>query len=485
MGPGIGEGILTEAATPAGQPARPTAVGRLFARGGQLGARLARVNWSAHPLGPPQGWPPNLKTTLALVLSSRARMVLFWGQDLHAFYNDPLAPLLGAGHPGALAQPARDNGPLWGDLEPHLAAVFRTGESACATDHPFPLDPRGYPGESYFDISFDPIRVGGGVRGVLGILTESTGRVVGERRLRALADLDTRLAGAADGTELARRAADILGEHPCDVPFAVLFLPSDRSGDRPVPAAWCGVAAVPGAPIGRARSHLRRVLADGRARTAPARGFVADPPAGGVHHALVLPVVAGAHTVGALVAGVRRHHVVARDHRMFLDLVAAQVSWAVGRQRAEDRVAAEVDRLDLRLPANANRLALLRRRLERFLAAHGVSEHDSFDLQVAVSEAAANAIEHPLRPTEPSVRVTVEIDGDDVVAEVRDSGAWRTPAESPVRGRGLAMIGALVDLDVRHEAGGTVLTMRRRLRYPLSASRHPASPTAGDDSLGG
>jgi anti-sigma regulatory factor (Ser/Thr protein kinase) len=363
--------------------------------------------------------------------------------------------------------------------------VLRTGESVCAKDHPFPRDRRGYPDETYVDVSYDPIRMADGtVRGVLCIVIESTARVVGERRLRALADLDTRLAGPADEVELARRAAEVLGEHPRDVPFALLFLPPDRPGDGPAPAAWCGAA--PGGSAGRTRGHLRRVLADGGVRTAPTGDFVADPPAGSADRALVLPVAAGARTVGALVAGVSRHHVVDQDHRAFLERVAAQISRAVGRLRAEHRVAATLrgGRLDLRLPANAKRLTLLRRRLEHFLAAHGVSEHDSFDLLVAVSEAAANAIEHPLRPTEFSVRVTVEIDGHDVVAEVRDSGRWRPPTESLVRGRGLGLIAALMDLDVRQDGHGTVLTMRRRLQHRLSAFRHPPSAPCGGDSLG-
>jgi anti-sigma regulatory factor (Ser/Thr protein kinase) len=105
---------------------------------------------------------------------------------------------------------------------------------------------------------------------------------------------------------------------------------------------------------------------------------------------------------------------------------------------------------------------------------------------VAVSEAAANAIEHPLRPTDPTIVVTVEIVANQVVVQVRDTGRWRPPTESVVRGRGLGLIGALVELDVRHDDLGTAVTMRRTLQHPLAPpSRHPPSAAADGDRLGG
>ena len=68
----------------------------------------------------------------------------------------------------------------------------------------------------------------------------------------------------------------------------------------------------------------------------------------------------------------------------------------------------------LRLPAEATRLTVLRRRLEDFLTAHAVAENDIFDLIVAVSEAAANAVEHPFEPAEPFIVVEVSLDDDAV-----------------------------------------------------------------------
>ena len=94
-------------------------------------------------------------------------------------------------------------------------------------------------------------------------------------------------------------------------------------------------------------------------------------------------------------------------------------------------------------------------------------ENDIFDLMVAVSEAAANAIEHPIDPAEPVVTVRVSLDGDAVTATVRDTGSWRPATGPSFRGRGLALIGALAELSVTRSEAGTSVTLRR----PLTADR--------------
>lgn len=67
-----------------------------FLAGGGGAARAIRErDWSGHPLGPPERWTPEFRTALSLVLNSRESMILAWGSDLHFFFNDTYAPLLG------------------------------------------------------------------------------------------------------------------------------------------------------------------------------------------------------------------------------------------------------------------------------------------------------------------------------------------------------------------------------------------------------
>jgi len=117
----------------------------------------------------------------------------------------------------------------------------------------------------------------------------------------------------------------------------------------------------------------------------------------------------------------------------------------------------------LRLPADPGKLAVLRRRLEDFLTANDVPEDDVFDLTIAVSEAAANAIEHPIDPAEPTITIEVTLEAEAVLATVHDTGTWRPVGEAGYRGRGLAMIGALSELSVARSTQGTAVTLRRPL----------------------
>ena len=75
----------------------------------------------------------------------------------------------------------------------------------------FALERHGYVEETYFDVSYDPVRdETGRVGGVFCIVSETTGRVVGERRLAALRDLGRVGNGAASAGDVFRNAAAVL-----------------------------------------------------------------------------------------------------------------------------------------------------------------------------------------------------------------------------------------------------------------------------------
>ena len=60
-----------------------------------MGARMRAHDWSASPLGPPQGWPQALRAVVALMINSRFPMFVAWGPQLGFLYNDPYAEILG------------------------------------------------------------------------------------------------------------------------------------------------------------------------------------------------------------------------------------------------------------------------------------------------------------------------------------------------------------------------------------------------------
>jgi PAS domain S-box-containing protein len=125
--------------------------------------------------------------------------------------------------------------------------------------------------------------------------------------------------------------------------------------------------------------------------------------------------------------------------------------------------------ISLTLPAEPGSLAVLRRRLARFLHATGASEAEQYELTLTICEAAGNAIEHAYGPGDATFDVEVTFAGGELVATVRDTGSWRDK-RGEHRGRGLSIIEQLMDhVDVAADESGTVVTMRRRLAAARAA----------------
>ncbi|MBM0277610.1 SpoIIE family protein phosphatase [Micromonospora tarensis] len=324
----------------------PPMLAAAFAAGGEMGERLASFDWSSGPLGEPGQWPLPLSNAIGMMLASSAPIVMFWGDERFAFYNDAYRPTIGAKHPDVIGQPAHLYwSETWAVLGPLLDGVRGTGRSYRGEDHPFLLDRHGFVEQTYFDVSYDPIRgEDGSVNGVYCIVSETTGRVLGERRLRALAELGAELSDIASGAELGRIAAEVLGRHRADVPFALIYL-ADESGQL-TPAGFTGSTPPAGGVVAQL---LARMTADHFPATVELTDLFDAPPVDAADQALVLPLTANSQTVGALVVGVARQLPLGDDYRDFLDLVAAQISRAVGTQRAyqqERARAAELAALD-------------------------------------------------------------------------------------------------------------------------------------------
>jgi len=196
-------------------------IGEMIAAQGALGALTARID-AGSPLGPVDGWSPVLVSTVRLMLSSQAEIVLFWGPELCALYNEAYAPTIGDKHPRVLGRPAREGWTeLWDDLEPLLRSVVEQGQPVHAKDRPFYIERAGGLGEQvFFDINYSPVyEADGSIGGALCIVSETTKRVMAEKEMRAdrarlwALARDPFLVADRDGTWLAASPAwtDILG----------------------------------------------------------------------------------------------------------------------------------------------------------------------------------------------------------------------------------------------------------------------------------
>jgi len=322
-----------------------------FERGGEMGRRMLALDWSATPLGAPEQWPDELRTSVATMLASKAQVIVFWGPEYCGLYNDAYIPVMGAKHPALLGRPGPEMwAETWSVLQDLFNGVIAADEAFWAPNHPFMIERYGFLEEAYFDVSYDPVRLGDGtIGGIFCIVSDTTLRVLGERRVGMLGRLGARLADSSDQAGLGARVAQVLGENAADVPFAALYLDDPDSGELTL-AGCCGVPPAACWPLGDpARRVVDAVLRTGRPDTLPVAASTAQPPPEAAGEALVLPVGVGSGTVGALVVGVSRFLALDRGYRDFLDLATAQISRAVSNLRAyeqERRRSAELAALD-------------------------------------------------------------------------------------------------------------------------------------------
>jgi GAF domain len=195
------------------------------------------------------------------------------------------------------------------------------------------------PGDS---IPADSTLAGGrGAGGLFCACTETTGRVVGERRLAllsALGELST--IDAASVAEACAAAVRVLESHRADVPYALVYLCEPDAASARLVASYgvrvgggAAPAAVPdvggGVSIWRAAITGDIQVATGLATrypqlVLPVPGAVGDAVP---DTAVVIPLRAGAigSPVGVLVVGVSPYRPLDGEYRAFLELIAGHV----------------------------------------------------------------------------------------------------------------------------------------------------------------
>ncbi len=318
-----------------------------LAGGGEMGERMRGHDWSATSLGPATAWPTALKTTVAIMLASRQPMFVWWGPGLTTLYNDAYRALAGDRHPDALGQPASQ---VWHEVWDELGGRAQRAllHDAGTFDEALPLiaERHGHPEETYTALSLNPVPDGrGGTGGILGIGTDRTARVLGDRQLAVLRDLAARTGDASTAADACARSAECLEGDPRDFPFAMLYL-IERDGRRGRLAAACGIArghpAAPDVvPLGETASWpLAEALESGAPRVLGDLGRRFGRVPGGVwlqppQQAVVVPLArAGdAEAPGVLVAGLNPFRPFDDDYRGFVDLVAAQIGDAIAGAR--------------------------------------------------------------------------------------------------------------------------------------------------------
>src|SRR5438093_12803714 len=193
--------------------------------GGEMGKLVRSMEWAKTPLGDISRWPQSLRTTVSLCLASNFPISLAWGPKHIQIYNDGYWPICGAKHPGAMGQ---DFSECWASAWPVIGEAFEralAGQTSYLENQRMFLDRNGYLEETFFTFSFSPIRdESGGVGGLFHPVTEQTGKMLSERRTRALRDLAARTANAKTTGDVFALAAQILADCEFDLPFVLFYL---------------------------------------------------------------------------------------------------------------------------------------------------------------------------------------------------------------------------------------------------------------------
>ncbi|HEY9735903.1 MAG TPA: response regulator, partial [Trichocoleus sp.] len=224
----------------------------------------------------------------------------------------------------------------------------------------------GYTEECFFDYTFNPIQGQAGVvDGILNIVSETTYRVLNDRRARLLREVASKTGTAKTVTEACALTAEVLRSNSADIPFALLYLiapdgkqaylceSSQFAPDSPIAPRCVSLDAADGStgwPIAQvAQTAQPQIVSDLVERFGELPGSPwPEPP----EEAMVLPIAgAGQGKVSAVLVAVASPRRRLDDtYCDFLEQITRQIattitnarSYEEERRRAEDL--AELDR---------------------------------------------------------------------------------------------------------------------------------------------
>jgi signal transduction histidine kinase/DNA-binding response OmpR family regulator/GAF domain-containing protein len=339
-----------------------------FSGGGEMGERIRSFDWWNTPLGPIERWPESLKTAVRICIGSRNPIVMWWGRSvLLQFYNDAYISFLGSKkHPAFLGRSGRECwSEIWETIAPMLELVFTTGDATWSEDLLLVLNRNLPREEGYFTFSYSPLwDDAGNIAGIFCACNETTGRVIGDRRLRTLRDLGRTVATAKTPEDACQLTARTLASNVADIPFSLLYLLDDdgQSARRVAMSGFAGESEAAPLRIDSTSTEssawpIRKVLDGGTAELVTDLEKRFGPLPGGLwpesaETAVVVPIASPGqpNPAGVLVAGLSPRRIIDADYHSFVDLIAGHLSTAIANARAYEQerkraeALAEIDR---------------------------------------------------------------------------------------------------------------------------------------------
>ncbi len=138
------------------------------------------------------------------------------------------------------------------------------------------------------------------------------------------------------------------------------------------------------------------------------------------------------------------------------------------------RVSQLATQFDVHVPARADELPSLRRRLQAWLAGRGLADDEVAEIVLAVGEACNNAVEHAYAQRPGDLLVRAVEDAGTLRVTVEDRGRWRPETKNELRGRGITIMQTLMHaVTIESTAHGTRVLLERRIGEPVALSVQP------------
>jgi PAS domain S-box-containing protein len=152
-----------------------------------MGALMRAYDWKSTSFGEPDTWPASLRTCVMLMLHAEQPMCVWWGPELLCLYNDAYRHAIGPErHPGSMGRPGREVwNEIWDVIGPQIDHVLSGRGSVSYENALVPITRNGRLEQVYWTYSYNPILdpdAPAGVGGVLIICTETTEKVLSDRR---------------------------------------------------------------------------------------------------------------------------------------------------------------------------------------------------------------------------------------------------------------------------------------------------------------
>ena len=153
---------------------------------GELGALIARHDWSATSLGAIDTWPQSVRSTVSLILHSRFPIATMWGESGVMIYNSGYAEIARDKHPALLGIEVRDAWPEARDFNDQVMRVCMAGQTLHYEDQEITLRRNGRDEQIWFNLHYSPI-IGEDHApvGVMAMVEDSSDKVRVERFLKS------------------------------------------------------------------------------------------------------------------------------------------------------------------------------------------------------------------------------------------------------------------------------------------------------------